>query len=1048
MSNSTASDASDDERPRRSVEAEGLPSSWPVLLIALAVLLALGGIGYEADRRLIERARSEVGKELSAILNTTDRAVQDWFQAHEEEIHAWGRDPELLVAGQDLSRLDPTTEALSQAPQQEWLENRLRPILLQAEYRGFSLVSVDGAVLASSRRIELGRRLGEETLSFLKPLLEGSLPAIVDLPQQGRGSGFATMQLATVLRDADDAPIAVLLLRIDPEQSFTQILRRGAIGESGESYAFNRDGKLISESRFDEDLKKLGLVPEFGRSILSVDIRDPGGNLLGGYQPQLLRKDQPLTLMARSAIESGAGWNLRGYNDYRGVPVVGAWTWDERHQLGITTEIDVTEAYDSLNQTRLLFRIALGTTSLLIMGMGALFYWMRRSQAILSAKRQQSVLSMLAAQAGLEQSEERTRTVMESATDAIICSDEQGHVVLWNRAAEKMLGHSASDMRGRPLTAIIPESSLAAHDEGFRKMITSGGLLTRTAGRPVRLHARHADGHEFPIELSLGSGMAKGVLLITGFIRDITERVEMESEIHAARDKAEDANRAKSAFLANMSHELRTPMNAIIGYTELLAEECEEDGNEAYLPDLKKVQAAGKHLLSLINDVLDLSKVEAGRMDLFTEDFSVAELVNDVVATTHPLIAKGGNRLEQDLAADLGFIHADLTKLRQCIFNLVSNASKFTKDGVVTLGVSRVLRGDQDWLVISLSDTGIGIPDDKLDHVFEEFAQVDDSTTREYGGTGLGLPLSRRLCRLMGGDLTVSSEPGVGSTFTIEIPATVSDGKAESQPPAQEQPDAIGSSEEATGPSILVVDDEEDARELLRRTLEADGYHVVTARSGAEALESARRIHPALITLDVMMPAMDGWAVLRHLKSDPDLSSIPVVMLSIVADRELSLSLGAVESMPKPFDRAQLRDLAHRLIDRPGEGSKALVVEDDEPTRELLCRNLRSEGWTVESAENGAVALEHIEAGLPDLIVLDLMMPVMDGFEFLANLRLRDDAANVPVLVVTAKDLTAEDRERLRTGAQRVLQKTGFNRTQLLAQVRALTGRGSRGPET
>ena len=1043
MSASTVPDASNEEPPRPSIETEGLPSSWPVLLIALAVLLALGGIGYEADRRLIERARNEVGRELSAILNTTDRAVQDWFQAHEEEIQAWGRDPELVAAGQDLSRLDPTTEALSQAPQQERLENRLTPILLQAEYRGFSVVSIDGVVLASSRRTELGRRLREETLSFLERLLEDSLPSIVGLPQQGRGTGFAAMQVATVLRDSGDVPIAVLLLRIDPEQSFTQILRRGAIGESGESYAFNRDGKLISESRFDEDLKKLGLVPEFGRSILSVDIRDPGGNMLQGYQPQLLREDQPLTVMARSAIESGTGRDLNGYNDYRGVPVVGAWTWDERHQLGIATEIDVTEAYDSLDQTRLLFRIALGTTSLLIMGMGALFYWMRRSQAILSAKRQQSVLSMVAAQADLEQSEERMRTVMESATDAIICSDEQGHVVLWNPAAEKMLGHQASEMRGRPLAAIIPESSLAAHDEGFRNMIASRGLLTRTAGRPARLQARHADGHEFPIELSLGTGMAEGVLLVTGFIRDITERVEMESEIQAAREKAEDANRAKSAFLANMSHELRTPMNAIIGYTEMLTEECEDDGNEQYVPDLNKVQAAGKHLLSLINDVLDLSKVEAGRMDLFTEDFSVAELVSDVVATTHPLIAKGGNRLEQDLAADLGFVNADLTKLRQSIFNLLSNASKFTKDGVVTLSASRDLRDDQSWLVLSVSDTGIGIPADKLDHVFEEFAQADDSTTREYGGTGLGLPLSRRLCQLMGGDLTVTSESGVGSTFTIEIPTTVSEGTAQTQPPAHEEVGASPSPEEAARPSILVVDDEADARDLLRRTLEADGYRVTTVRSGAEALESARKNRPGLITLDVMMPAMDGWTVLRSLKSDPDLASIPVVMLSIAADRELSLSLGAVESMAKPFDRRELRELARRLVHQPGKDLRALVVEDDEPTRELLCRNLRGEGWTVESAENGAVALERIEASLPDLIVLDLMMPVMDGFEFLTNLRLRADAADVPVLVLTAKDLTAEDHERLRIGAQRVLQKSEFNRPQLLAQVRALIGRGS-----
>jgi DNA-binding response OmpR family regulator len=346
--------------------------------------------------------------------------------------------------------------------------------------------------------------------------------------------------------------------------------------------------------------------------------------------------------------------------------------------------------------------------------------------------------------------------------------------------------------------------------------------------------------------------------------------------------------------------------------------------------------------------------------------------------------------------------------------------------------------------VVSVGDTGIGIPADKLDHVFEEFAQADDSTTREYGGTGLGLPLSRRLCQLMGGDLTVTSETGVGSVFTLEIPAGVSGATDEPQSVAPEEVDASASSDESGRPTILVVDDEADARDLLRRTLEADGYRVVVARSGAEALQHAERERPALITLDVMMPAMDGWAVLRKLKSDSELASIPVVMLSIVANRELSLSLGAVESIAKPFDRAQLRELARRLVDQPGEGSRVLVVEDDQPTRELLCRNLRDEGWTVDSAENGAVALEHVETSLPDLIVLDLMMPVMDGFEFLANFRLRDDAVNVPVLVVTAKDLTAEDRERLESGAQRVLQKTDFDRSKLLAQVRALTGKGPR----
>ncbi|MFT7541814.1 MAG: PAS domain S-box-containing protein, partial [Gammaproteobacteria bacterium] len=550
---SAFADTVEEESSVDSPKSTGLPSSLPALVSAFVVLLAMAVIGYKADRLLIESARNEVGKELSAILNSTNRAVHDWFQGHEEQIYAWGNDPELVATIAELTRLEPNASTLWEAPQQARLASRLFPVLHQSEYWGFSVVSLDGLVLASSQRTELGRPMGETTWSFMRGVIDSSLSSAVSLPQQGRGAGFAAMQATAVVRDANDTPLAFLVLRIDPELSFTQILRRGAIGDSGESYAFNETGKMISESRFDEDLKELGLVPEYGRSILTVDVRDPGGNLIEGHQPQLQRKEQPLTLMARSAIANGAGRDLDGYNDYRGVPVIGAWTWNERRQFGVTTEIDVFEAYGSLNQTRQVFLIALGMSSLLVMGMGALFAWMRRSQAILIARRELSVHRMVAAQAELEQSEARTRTVMQSATDAVICADEGGDVVLWNPAAEKMLGRRASDMIGCPIASIIPESFLAAHDEGFRNMISTGGLLTRTTGRAVRLHARHADGHEFPIELSLGVGMADGVLLVTGFIRDITEQLEMETEILAARESAEEANRAKSAFLANMS---------------------------------------------------------------------------------------------------------------------------------------------------------------------------------------------------------------------------------------------------------------------------------------------------------------------------------------------------------------------------------------------------------------------------------------------------------------------------------------------------------------
>jgi PAS domain S-box-containing protein len=1002
--------------------AGSLDNAWPLMASSCCACGLAFVLAWWVQARIGDRARAELGSSLQTVLETTASAVQGWLDEHESEAAVWADQPDVRDAL--LLLIDPAASDDARHAAQAALARRLEPMIALKGIDSYSLIDTGGRVLASSQPDRLGGQLARAR-AVLDRLLASERRALVELPREDpQREQRATMLAAALVTGADDEALGAIVLDIDPEKEFTEILQRGRLGESGESYGFNRAGQLVSESRFDDDLRAIGLISEGERGILKVDVRDPGGNMVAGFQPAAGGAALPLTRMAAAAVAGRPGLDLEGYADYRGVPVIGAWTWDETHELGIATEMDVAEGYAQLRRVRRVTYGAAGATSVLVLALTVLFLRSRRT--------------MVAAQAELSSSEERTRTMMESATDAIICLDENERVLMWNAGAEAMFGRSAQEMLGEPVTAIVPEPWREKHAAGWRAMRQSGGLLTRTAGRATRLEGLRADGSTFPIELSLGIGKAEGSMLVTAFIRDVSERVQMEEEIHAARRAAEQANQAKSAFLANMSHELRTPMNAILGYSEMLAEECEEDGNEQYLSDLGKIQTAGKHLLSLINDVLDLSKIEAGRMSVFEEDFSVVELINDVITTTAPLIAKNGNRIERDLADDLGFAHADLTKLRQALFNLLSNASKFTKGGVVTIRGRREARAGKAWFVFSVSDTGIGIPADKFDHIFEEFAQADDSTTRQYGGTGLGLPLSRRLCRLMGGELSVTSEAGVGSTFTIEIPAGVP-AAAEATAPEPKAPPGTEAEAEA-GPLVLVVDDEADARELVRRTLESEGYRVKEARTGAEALEAARRLQPDLITLDVMMPGMDGWAALRRLKADPELQATPVVMLSIVADRELSLSLGAVEAMPKPIDRDELRRLTARLVNRQGEGRTALVVEDDPPTRELLCRNLRDEGWTVDTAENGAIALERVTRQLPDLILLDLMMPVMDGFEFLANLRLMDEGRNVPVLVVTAKDLSPEDRERLEAGAQRVLQKSAFDRAALLRQVGSLAG--------
>ncbi len=391
-----------------------------------------------------------------------------------------------------------------------------------------------------------------------------------------------------------------------------------------------------------------------------------------------------------------------------------------------------------------------------------------------------------------------------------------------------------------------------------------------------------------------------------------------------ARDAAEAANRAKSAFLANMSHELRTPLNAIIGYSEMLEEDAQAAGNAGFTSDLQKIRSAGKHLLGLINDVLDLSKVEAGKMKLYLETFDVAAVVDEVVATAKPLLEKNANRLEVRCAPGVGQLREDITKVRQVLLNLLSNAGKFTEKGTVSLDVSRENDVTGTWVVFRVRDTGIGMTPEQLGKLFQAFTQADGGTQRKYGGTGLGLALSRKFCVMMGGDINAQSEPGKGSTFTMRLPGDVEnvDGEATSIHVSVKKrlsqivrlTGGAPATGQAQGQRMLVIDDDPSVCELMTRLCGREGYEVVTAGTGEEGLKLAREKRPNLITLDVMMPGMDGWTVLKTLKADPQLSSIPVVMMTIADDRARGLALGAADYLVKPVDRNRLAGVleAHR----------------------------------------------------------------------------------------------------------------------------------------
>ena len=503
------------------------------------------------------------------------------------------------------------------------------------------------------------------------------------------------------------------------------------------------------------------------------------------------------------------------------------------------------------------------------------------------------------------------------------------------------------------------------------------------------------------------------------------------SEMETARDEARDASDQKTKFFANMSHELRTPLNAILGYGEMLYEDCEDLGYDDLLPDLKKITSSGTHLLSLINNILDLSKIEAGKMELFVTSFEIENMVQTIKDVSEPLAAKNDNGFVINLDGAMGSMSQDETKLRQCLTNFLSNGFKFTKNGTVTLDVKARMEGYVEFVDFAVIDTGAGMSPEGVAKVFEEYTQAERSTSANYGGTGLGLPISKKFAEMMGGDVIVTSEEGVGSVFTMSVPRECpeyNDDEVDSNVINLDDQDNL----------VVLVDDDVAMHDLIKRTISKLNLTLLGATNSEKGMELIREVKPKLILLDVLMPGRDGWSLLKECKTDQELKDIPVIMISQLNQSNLASSLGANDYLTKPIDRSHFINTLKRIMGTDTQNQKVLVIDDDKDVRELLSRLLKDAGYRPIDARDGKEGLERTKDE-PALIILDLEMPRMDGFEFLDNyIKNVPEEKRAPVLVFSGKDLTDVQEDLLKERVIGLVKKDDVSMDKLSQMIQGI----------
>ena len=1083
--------------PDHPVEVKEAKSGRRLFFASLVSALLICTAMLFVESAIEKQYREGIANTLNTILDDVQAGVKLWYRERQDDARTWANHPDVIASAKSLMRLPLQQGLLVNSPAQETLRSLLRPVLDSRGYQGFFIISPASINLASTRNDNIGiKTLLASQSYFLETVLLGktgiSLPQFSDvaLPDETGKliENRPTMFVGAPIEDEEGDVIAMLVFRIDPSKILYKILQRGRMGESGETYAFNIDALMLNNSRFDDQLREIGLIEKSQESALNISIRDHGGDLTRGFRSEIDIPQLPMTAMAASAVSGRNGTNIDGYRDYRGVDVVGAWRWMGRLGFGLTTEQNYKEAYAPVINLRYL---AAGSTFFIVFLVIGLAY-------ILQIRNRR-----------IEENEQQLRAVFEHVVDGLITIDDQGIVETMNPAAERIFGFAANEVIGNNVKMLMPDHYANEHDNFLNNYLLTGEA--KIIGLERELEGQRKDGEIFPFDLGVSEVQISNRRLFLGVVRDVTERKLAEQELkESAANLAHAQNLAhlgswrryltkdqqswsdefyrilghepqafpaqyeaylehvhpddvrvmqdaikkselekapykiehrivqsdgtvrhvreeggltcdengkpaflsgiiqditerkrvdlmKSEFVSTVSHELRTPLTSIHGSLGLLvggaAGELSDQANSL----LGIAHKSSDRLIRLINDILDVEKLEANRMSFNMQFYNVVDLVEKAITANAAYAEQYDVIFTLDSLVEKADVLTDSDRFEQIMANLLSNAAKFSpQGGQVELSIER----RKDNILVSVSDYGPGIPEDFQGRIFQKFAQADSSDTRKKSGTGLGLRIFKQLVERMGGEVGYETEEGVGTTFYFSLPEL-----------GWEKPEIQMEDTPSTGARVLICEDDHDVAHLLRLMLGLEGLTCDVAYNAQEAKRMLSKRSYDSMTLDLILPDKDGLTLLRELRSDKKTRDLPIVVVSARAEegrQELNGdAFGIIDWLTKPLDPEQLKAAIGRALTSERKGRpKILHVEDDDDII-LIIREMLRDVADVTGASSLAEAEKHLGQDRFDLVILDIELPDGSGVELLPELN-NKDGSSVPVLVFSAGDISAE----------------------------------------